>query len=44
MLGLIEPTSGTVATLGLPPREAVASGRVGSMLQGAGLPVNVTRR
>ena len=42
MLGLIEPTSGSVATLGLPPREAVASGRVGAMLQGAGLPVNVT--
>ena len=42
MLGLIEPTGGTVTTLGLPPRDAVASGRVGSMLQDAGLPVNVT--
>ena len=41
MLGLIEPTRGTVTTLGLPPRDAVASGRIGSMLQDAGLPINV---
>ena len=42
MLGLIEPTGGTVATLGLSPRDAVASGRIGSMLQDAGLPSNVS--
>jgi ABC-2 type transport system ATP-binding protein len=38
MLGLLEPSSGTVRTLGLAPRAAVATGRVGSMLQSAGLP------
>jgi ABC-2 type transport system ATP-binding protein len=41
MLGLIEPTAGGVAVLGLSSHAAVASGRVGSMLQGAGLPANV---
>jgi ABC-2 type transport system ATP-binding protein len=41
MLGLLEPTGGTVRTLGSVPREAVASGRVGSMLQSTGLPINV---
>ena len=41
MLGLIEPTAGAVAVLGLSSHAAVASGRVGSMLQGAGLPANV---
>jgi ABC-2 type transport system ATP-binding protein len=40
MLGLIEPTKGEVTTLGLAPRAAVGSGRIGSMLQGAGLPTN----
>ncbi|HEV8401832.1 MAG TPA: ABC transporter ATP-binding protein [Candidatus Limnocylindrales bacterium] len=40
LLGLLEPTSGTVRTLGLTPAAAVASGRIGSMLQGAGLPAN----
>src|SRR6478735_1656146 len=38
LLGLLEPTTGKVRTLGLTPAAAVASGRVGSMLQGAGLP------
>jgi ABC-2 type transport system ATP-binding protein len=38
MLGLLEPTDGSVTTLGTRPRNAVASGRVGSMLQDSGLP------
>jgi ABC-2 type transport system ATP-binding protein len=38
MLGLLAPTSGTVHTLGLAPRAAVQAGRIGSMLQTAGLP------
>ena len=38
MLGLLESTEGSVTTLGTRPRSAVASGRVGSMLQDAGLP------
>ena len=38
MLGLLKPTSGTVMTLGMTPREAIASGRIGSMLQQTGLP------
>ena len=41
MLGLLEPTAGTVRTLGLEAAAAVASGRIGSMLQAAGLPANV---
>ena len=42
MLGLIEPTAGTVSLRsGSRPRAAVASGRIGSMLQDAGLPANV---
>src|SRR5262245_21510184 len=41
MLGLLHPTSGSVRTLGLDPTDAVASGRVGSMLQTSGLPINV---
>src|SRR5215468_9404428 len=41
MLGLLHPTSGSVKTLGLDPADAVASGRVGSMLQSSGLPINV---
>jgi ABC-2 type transport system ATP-binding protein len=39
MLGLVTPNAGLVRTLGLEPRAAVRSGRVGSMLQTAGLPV-----
>ena len=41
MLGLLEPTSGTVSTLGMTPGQAVSSGRIGSMLQATGLPTNV---
>jgi ABC-2 type transport system ATP-binding protein len=39
MLGLLEPSTGTARTLGLEPRQAVRSGRVGAMLQSAGLPL-----
>jgi ABC-2 type transport system ATP-binding protein len=39
MLGLLDPSAGRVRTLGLDPRIAVRSGRVGAMLQAAGLPV-----
>jgi ABC-2 type transport system ATP-binding protein len=38
-LGLLDPTAGAVRTLGLPPREAIATGRVGALLQTSGLPV-----
>jgi len=44
LLGLVRPGSGHVEVLGLPPKEAVASGRVGAMLQtgaGTGLPPGV---
>src|SRR5262249_52393353 len=39
-LGLLNPSAGTARTLDLEPREAVRSGRVGAMLQSAGLPPN----
>ena len=39
MLGLLDPSAGSVRILGLEPRVAVASGRVGAMLQSSGLPV-----
>ena len=39
MLGLLNPTSGSIRTLGLPPRDAIAAGRVGALLQTSGLPV-----
>jgi ABC-2 type transport system ATP-binding protein len=39
MLGLLDPSAGAVRVLGLEPRVAVASGRVGAMLQTSGLPV-----
>ena len=38
MLGLLDPSTGRVRTLGLDPRAAVRSGRVGAMLQAGGLP------
>jgi ABC-2 type transport system ATP-binding protein len=38
MLGLVDPSAGHASTLGMPPRQAVRSGRVGAMLQSAGLP------
>ena len=39
MLGLLNPTSGSIRTLGLQPRDAIAAGRVGALLQTSGLPV-----
>jgi ABC-2 type transport system ATP-binding protein len=44
MLGLLEPSTGEARTLGMSPREAVASGRVGAMLQSSGLPKGVRVR
>ena len=44
LLGLVRPAAGRVEVLGRPPRQAVASGRVGAMLQtgsGSGLPPGV---
>jgi ABC-2 type transport system ATP-binding protein len=44
LLGLIHPWSGSVEVLGMSPRQAVASGHVGAMLQtgtGSGLPPGV---
>jgi ABC-2 type transport system ATP-binding protein len=38
MLGLLRPDGGTARTLGGAPRDAVAAGRVGAMLQTASLP------
>ena len=42
MLGLLDATSGSAATLGMEPARAVASGRVGAMLQASGVPPRVT--
>src|SRR5260221_7266470 len=33
LLGLLAPTSGAVSVLGMPPTQAIQSGRVGAMLQ-----------
>ena len=44
LLGLLRPVAGEVEVLGLAPKDAVASGRVGAMLQtgsGTGLPPGV---
>lgn len=44
LLGLVKPLEGTVSVLGMDPRGAVGSGRVGAMLQtgtGTGLPPGV---
>jgi len=38
LLGLVRPVEGTVRVCGTEPDEAVAAGRVGAMLQDAGLP------
>src|SRR5687768_3691218 len=38
LLGLINPHQGVVRLFGGPPADAVAAGRVGAMLQDAGLP------
>src|SRR5215831_8127830 len=42
MLGLVDPGTGTARTLGMTPKDAVRSGRVGAMLQAAGLPIGAT--
>jgi ABC-2 type transport system ATP-binding protein len=39
MLGLLQPTSGTVEVLGHAPSVAVRGGRIGAMLQESGLPI-----
>jgi ABC-2 type transport system ATP-binding protein len=39
MLGLLEPSAGVARVLGSTPADAVRSGRVGAMLQSAGLPL-----
>ncbi|WP_027342898.1 ABC transporter ATP-binding protein [Hamadaea tsunoensis] len=44
LLGLLEPTSGTVEVFGQSPTQAVRSGRVGAMLQEAGFVANATVR
>jgi ABC-2 type transport system ATP-binding protein len=44
MLHLLHPDGGTISVLGLRPEEAIASGRVGAMLQTGGLPIGVTVR
>jgi ABC-2 type transport system ATP-binding protein len=44
MLGLLNPDAGSVRIQGMPPREAVASGRIGAMLQGGGLTTGVKVR
>jgi ABC-2 type transport system ATP-binding protein len=41
LLGLIQPSAGRVRLFGGPPARAVAAGRVGAMLQDAGLPQGV---
>ena len=40
-LGLLHPDDGDIDVLGLPPVEAIASGRIGAMLQTGGLPMGV---
>lgn len=37
ILGLLEPDGGTISVLGTPPAAAVATGRVGAMLQDGGM-------
>lgn len=44
LLGLRKPDAGTVAVLGGTPRSAVSAGRVGALLQSAGLPQGVKIR
>ena len=44
VLGLISPDTGTVSLLGGPPRDAVAAGMVGAMLQSGALIRDVTVR
>src|ERR687891_648236 len=42
LLGLLAPDEGVVRLFGGPPAEALARGRVGAMLQDAGLPQGAT--
>lgn len=44
VLGLTEPTAGTVRTFGQPPRSAIAAGRVSAVLQTGGLLRDLTVR
>ncbi|MFE2412861.1 ABC transporter ATP-binding protein [Kitasatospora sp. NPDC059408] len=44
LLGLREPDQGTVSLFGTGPREAIAAGRVGAMLQSGGLMADVKVR
>ncbi len=44
LLGLTEPSAGSVEILGVPPREAVRSGRVSAVLQTGGLLRDLTVR
>ncbi|NUT35923.1 MAG: ABC transporter ATP-binding protein [Hamadaea sp.] len=44
LLGLIEPTAGTVSVFGSGPHKAVRAGRIGAMLQDAGFVPNATVR
>lgn len=44
MLGLSDPTTGTVKTLGVTPRQAILQGRAGAMLQSGGLLRDLTVR
>jgi ABC-2 type transport system ATP-binding protein len=42
VLGLLHPDAGELRVLGMRPADAIASGRVGAMLQTGGLPIGVT--
>ena len=42
LLGLTRPDAGTVAVFGASPRDAVAAGSIGAMLQGGALPDDAT--
>src|SRR6188472_2148664 len=44
MLGLLRPDSGTALVMGMAPRGAVSSGKVGVMLQAGALPLGATVR
>lgn len=44
LLGLVRPTTGRVSVLGGTPGSKAVTGRLGAMLQGAGLPDSVTVR
>ncbi|MCP2325997.1 ABC-2 type transport system ATP-binding protein [Hamadaea flava] len=44
MLGLLEPSAGTVEVFGTNPHKAVRAGRIGAMLQDAGFVPNATVR